>query len=105
MTRRFSTPVEQLQNLSYHYLHEHILEESKICVCTMQLKLYNNLFLKAYLQVAVTRWVEGIMHKLHFILYGKLNFLLFVGFVCLLVFILGLGWFFCCLGFFGKLKA
>lgn len=75
MTRRFSTHVEQLQNLSYHYLHEHILKESKICVCIIQLKLYNNLFLKAYLQVAVIGWGERIMHKLHFILYGKLNFL------------------------------
>lgn len=43
---RFSTHIEQLQNLSYHYLHEHILEESKICDFTMQLKLYSNLFFK-----------------------------------------------------------
>lgn len=49
MTRRFSAHVERLRNPRYHYLHEHILEESKICVCTMQLKLYSNFFLKGLL--------------------------------------------------------
>lgn len=44
MTRRFSTHVEQFQNRSYHYLHEYVLEERKICVCIMQLKLFNTLF-------------------------------------------------------------
>lgn len=70
MTRRFSAHVEQLQDLSYHYLHERILGESKICVCAMQLKLSSNLFFKGLLTNGSYWLGRKDIQKLHFILYG-----------------------------------
>jgi len=43
MTRRVSAHAEQFQNRSYHYLHGYAVEESKARVCTMLLRLFDDL--------------------------------------------------------------